>query len=156
LSDLKIVFFICLLVFWFVIAGFSGQGLIVGFAASIFVYWVNRDLINSLAGKGYNLVSLVWLGLFLLWQLFLANLALVKIILNPKRWAQPRIVTFNPGLKKDFSKTILANAITFTPGTLTVDVQGDIFTVHALTLAAAQKVVAWPLISLLRRMEERA
>ena len=37
--------------------------------------------------------------------------------------------------------------------TLTLAVEGDEVTVHTLTLSAAQDVVDWPLINLLRRLE---
>ncbi|WP_024821973.1 MULTISPECIES: Na+/H+ antiporter subunit E [Aminobacterium] len=37
----------------------------------------------------------------------------------------PGIVKLNPGLKSDVAKTILADSITLTPGTLTVDVDDD-------------------------------
>lgn len=38
---------------------------------------------------------------------------------------KPGIVRFNPGLYTDFGRTLLANSITLTPGTLTVDVDDD-------------------------------
>ena len=38
---------------------------------------------------------------------------------------RPGIVRFNPGLRTDLGRTVLANSITLTPGTLTVDVDDD-------------------------------
>ncbi|MDR2522602.1 MAG: Na+/H+ antiporter subunit E [Synergistaceae bacterium] len=47
----------------------------------------------------------------------------------------PGIVKFNPRLKTDLGRTLLANSITLTPGTLTVDVdENGTFYVHALNL----------------------
>lgn len=156
---LKYVYFFSLLVFWVVVAGLTGQGLAAGLLASAFVLWLNRDLIDSLVeekwffrAKSFAILGLY--GLSLIWQIVLANIELAKIVLSPKMPIQPGIVIFNPGLKTDLSKTILANSITLTPGTLSIDVDGDTFTVHALTLTAAKDVVEWPLIHWLRRMEE--
>jgi len=38
---------------------------------------------------------------------------------------RPGIVRFNPGLRTDLARTVLANSITLTPGTLTVDVDDE-------------------------------
>jgi len=149
------------MVFWLVVAGLSLQGIVLGLVAAAFVLWLNRDLVGSLVQEkwyfqGRKFIILSLYGISLLWQIVLANIEMAKIVLSPKMPLQPGIVTFDPGLKTNLSKTILANSITLTPGTLTIDVNGSIFTVHALTLAAAQGVVEWPLISWLRRMEEDA
>lgn len=153
------VFFFCLFVFWLAVAGISFQEIAVGLVAALFVFWLNRDMVSSLREKKGHLhirkiLSLAGYAMSLLWQIVLANIDVAKIVLNPRMPLQPTIVSFNPGLKTSLSKTILANSITLTPGTLTINVQGDVFTIHALTLAAAQSVVEWPLIAQLRRMEE--
>lgn len=92
-------------------------------------------------------------ALCLFGQVILAGLQAARIVFSPKLQLQPALVTFNPGLKSDFLKMVLANSISLAPGTLTVSVEGE-FTVHALNLSAAQKIVQWPLLSLLRGMEE--
>jgi multicomponent Na+:H+ antiporter subunit E len=57
-------------------------------------------------------------------------------------------------LRTEFGRTLLANSITLTPGTLTLEVGDEgIFTVHALTIAAARDVVEWPLIKWLHMLE---
>lgn len=151
------ILFIAMIIFWLVVAGFSLPALIVGTAAVLFVLWLNRGQIRSLEANWQlgikNIFFLALFGLSLLWQIVLANVQVAKILLNPKMPMQPGIVSFSPGLKTDLSKAILANSITLTPGTLTLDVQGDVFVVHALTLAAAQGIVEWPLISWLRKLE---
>ncbi len=60
-----------------------------------------------------------------------ANLAVLKKIFTP---GQPEgvVVTFHSELQNGFANTLLANAITLTPGTITVHTEGDLFTVHCL------------------------
>ncbi|MGI6364338.1 MAG: Na+/H+ antiporter subunit E [Bacillota bacterium] len=158
--NIRWVFLFFLLVFWLLVAGPSIQGMAVGLVAIAFVIWFNRDLLDGVvATKAFrvkNFAILLGFVFSLLWQIVLANIQVAKLVLSPKLPLQPAVVTFNPGLRTDLGKTILANAITLTPGTLTIDVEGDVFTVHALTLAAAQAVVEWPLIDSLRRMEENS
>lgn len=150
-----IVYWFCLLGFWFMLAGISPASGAAGAVATLLVLWLNRNL--AAEGRGLStpkIISFLFLGLYLLGQLILAGLQTARLVLSPKLQLQPVLVTFNPGLKSGFLKTVLANSITLTPGTLTVAVEGEKFTVHALNLSAAQKIVQWPLLSLLRGMEE--
>jgi multicomponent Na+:H+ antiporter subunit E len=49
----------------------------------------------------------------------------------------PGIVKFNPRLKTDMGRTMLANSITLTPGTLTVDIDDEgVFYIHAINLTS--------------------
>lgn len=159
MRNLSLVFSICLFLFWLALAGFSWQVIGAGLLAVAFVTWLNRDSLATLAEKklifrAKGIIILSGYLISLLWQIVLANIDVAKLVLNPKMPLQPTIVTFNPGLKSSLSKTILANSITLTPGTLTIDVSEDVFTVHALTTSAAQTVVEWPLIAWLKQMEE--
>jgi multicomponent Na+:H+ antiporter subunit E len=44
--------------------------------------------------------------------------------------ASPRIVHFRTRLRSDFARMVLSNSITFTPGTITLDLNDDHLTVH--------------------------
>jgi len=60
-----------------------------------------------------------------------ANIDVAKRVITGK--IRPGIVKVNPGLKSDISKTVLANSITLTPGTLTVDIDdAGAFYIHWL------------------------
>jgi len=65
-----------------------------------------------------------------------ANFQVAKIVLNPKLPVNPGIVKFKTSLKSDFAKMVLANSITLTPGTLTVDLVEDEFYIHWLKMTA--------------------
>ncbi|MDR1621384.1 MAG: Na+/H+ antiporter subunit E [Synergistaceae bacterium] len=50
----------------------------------------------------------------------------------------PGIVKFDPGLKTDMGRMMLANSITLTPGTLTVDIDDNgVFYIHAINLTSS-------------------
>ncbi|NLI20671.1 MAG: Na+/H+ antiporter subunit E [Clostridiales bacterium] len=74
----------------------------------------------------------------LLWEIVKANLILTRIVLRKKPDIHPRLVTFRTPLKRGFSRTVLADSITLTPGTITVLVQGDELTVHCLDAVFAE------------------
>lgn len=60
-----------------------------------------------------------------------ANWAVIRLVVSGK--TDPYIRSFTTGLKTDFARTALANSITLTPGTVTVQIVGDKLTVHCLT-----------------------
>jgi multicomponent Na+:H+ antiporter subunit E len=77
---------------------------------------------------------------WLVWQIFLANLQVLRISLSrsPQQHIAPQFVEFRTRLKGDFARFVLAHSITLTPGTVTVRLEGDKFTVNALTQEMAQ------------------
>jgi len=70
---------------------------------------------------------------YLLYEVVKANLGVAYVILHPDLPIDPRTVSYDPETEGRFERAVLANAITLTPGTLTVDVDDDSFSVHALT-----------------------
>ena len=59
-----------------------------------------------------------------------ANFDVARRVLSPDLPINPGIVMFKTRLKNRFARMVLANSITLTPGTLTVDVVGDTYYIH--------------------------
>lgn len=59
-----------------------------------------------------------------------SNIDMARRVLSPSLPINPGVVKFKSKLKSNFSKMVLANAITLTPGTLSIDVIGDTFYIH--------------------------
>ena len=55
---------------------------------------------------------------------------MVYRVIHPMMPIEPGIVKVKTTLKSELAKLFLANSITLTPGTLTVDVKGDDFYIH--------------------------
>jgi multicomponent Na+:H+ antiporter subunit E len=70
---------------------------------------------------------------YLLYEIVRANLDVAAVILHPDLPIDPKMVEYDPETEGRFERAVLANAITLTPGTLTVDVDDRGFRVHALT-----------------------
>jgi len=68
-------------------------------------------------------------------------LAVAKIVLNPKLPINTRIVKLKTILKSDSDKLLLANAITLTPGTITLELDGEDLYVHVLNITNENKEV---------------
>jgi multicomponent Na+:H+ antiporter subunit E len=59
-----------------------------------------------------------------------SNFDVARRVLTPSLPINPGIVKFKTKLKTNYSKMVLANSITLTPGTLSVDVKDDTFYIH--------------------------
>ena len=70
------------------------------------------------------------------WEIVKANLALFPLVYGGK--PDPRVRTIHTALKTRLARMALSNAITLTPGTITLACEGDELTVHCLTPALAQ------------------
>jgi len=79
-----------------------------------------------------RLPSAVRYGANLIMEIIKANLAVSKMILKPDFMPEPQLVQFDVDLKKNRHLVTLANSITLTPGTITVDLHDNHFLVHAL------------------------
>jgi multicomponent Na+:H+ antiporter subunit E len=76
------------------------------------------------------------ISLFLLfiYELVLSAWRVAVMVLSPRMDLKPGIIAYPLKVDRDFEITILANLITLTPGTLSVDVSDDrrILYVHAM------------------------
>lgn len=70
---------------------------------------------------------------WLMWQVVLSNLVLVRRIWNPALPIRPTWQRLDIQLTSPLEKTLYANSITLTPGTLTTDVKRDHFMIHSLS-----------------------
>lgn len=77
---------------------------------------------------------------WLLWQIVLANLDVARRILHPRLPIAPRVIRVRARQKSALGRTIFANSITLTPGTVSMDLEGDDIVVHALTKEAAEEL----------------
>ena len=71
-------------------------------------------------------------------EIIKSNLDVSRRILSPRLPISPRVLTVRASQKSELGRVTYANSITLVPGTVTMDVDEDVFTVHALTQAAAE------------------
>jgi multicomponent Na+:H+ antiporter subunit E len=69
---------------------------------------------------------------WLLWQMIMSGLHVAKILISPQMPVNLQMVTFKVDLPSAHARMILGNSITLTPGTLTIDIVGNEFTVHGI------------------------
>lgn len=89
----------------------------------------------------HNILKFINYFFWLLWQIILAAWDVSKVTLFKREDIQPRTVWFKVEYDNPLAVAMLANSITLTPGTITVDVTDGIFAVHALTQNTADGVL---------------
>ena len=107
-----------------------------GFVLGYLVLWLTQRLWDS-APYVHRVRRLLGFTLFFLWELLLANLRVAILVLSPLRRLRPAVVALPLTAHTDTEITLLANLITLTPGTLSLDVSADrrVLYVHAMDVA---------------------
>ncbi|MGB4291391.1 MAG: Na+/H+ antiporter subunit E [Bacteroidales bacterium] len=127
-------FFILGLVFWLLLTfKLTVANLIVGAVASLLCTLIFARYYFTGVVKFIQPQRWFWFLVYLVRFIFScikANLDVAYRVLHPKMPIRPGIVKVKTSLKSDFAKTLLANSITMTPGTLTVDIIDDYFYIH--------------------------
>lgn len=77
---------------------------------------------------------------WVLWEIVVANLNIAWRVLHPGLPIEPQVFKVKASQKSELGRVIYANSITLTPGTVTLDVDGDTITVHALTGKSARSL----------------
>ena len=144
----RIVIFLLLFGIWII---FSGQfdyfhlslgliscGIITAISSSFF--FSNRS--KSFGTRLGELMRLPGYSLWLLWQIILSNVHILKMALTPGEIKEldPSLVRIKTNLKTDFGKYALANSITLTPGTITIEIDGDEMLIHSISKHTAKGV----------------
>ena len=122
------------MVLWLLLTGsFDKQELIAGAVVSILVTTLFGARFTIFTGFRFSWLApvyiLVYLANFFV-ALVRANFDLAIRVLSPSLPIRPAMVEVRTRLKSPLGKMLLANTITLTPGTLTVDVIGDRLLVH--------------------------
>lgn len=83
-----------------------------------------------------------------------ANMGVIHMILTQKEEPEPVLATFRSDLKTPAGRAFLANAITLTPGTITVTLEGSEYTVHCLDESMAEGMNESVFIDYIEKLEK--
>lgn len=133
-------------------------GLLVAFLTA----WIFGRFAIDHPHKSLNPIRYFWGFLYifvLIWYVLLANLDVVYRVLHPGLPIKPGIVRVKTRLSSQSARTALANSITLTPGTMTVDIKADgTMYIHWIKVAGrgeeAQRQIVGRFEGLLRRVLE--
>ncbi len=129
-----IVNWVFLMLVWIAFtSSFATHELIVGALTTMVISYLSIRLFTCctiLIFCPVKIMYMIWYLVVFLIALINSNLDVARRVLSPALPINPGIVKFKTKLTTNYSKMVLANSITLTPGTLTVDVVDDTFYVH--------------------------
>ncbi|MBE6759715.1 MAG: sodium:proton antiporter [Ruminococcaceae bacterium] len=128
--------------------GAALSALIYLFMCKFMDFSIKKDL-KLMRNVGYGIAYVV----VLLKEIFVSNFKVITIILFKRIPITPAMTEVRVELKTRMAQTILANSITLTPGTITVKVEDDVFTVHCLSAEMIEGIEDSTFVKLLRKME---
>lgn len=161
---------IMLLVFWLLLAGqLDLRHLLLGASVVLLSLAVSARLVpptpaprQSQSREPLRPWKLLWLPLELagyfgrmLVDLVIANIKVAGIVLRREMPLQPVVYDYHPPVSAEWARVLLANSVTLTPGTLTVELGPDTFLVHALTADAAHGLPGWAAERRVAHIEQR-
>jgi len=140
----KVSTFLIMLTFWVLLSGmFDAFHFSLGVVSCLLVAHFSHDLLFFGDRKGSwprGVLGLILYLPWLSWQILVANLQVAYVVLHPRMLdlIDPHLFRFTTTLKRPISRVTFAQSITLTPGTITVSLHDDEFTVYALTRSAAE------------------
>ncbi|MCM3730792.1 Na+/H+ antiporter subunit E [Fictibacillus nanhaiensis] len=130
-------------VIWmFLSESYSFASFLVGFViGAALLFLLNRFIPDSYYFKQVKAIG--YLIFLFIKELIMANLEVLKWVYKPKLDFQPGIIALPIDVKKNWEITLLANLITLTPGTLSVDVSRDqrYIYIHAIDLPDVNQTI---------------
>ncbi len=126
--------------------GLSGQlntlMLSLGLVSTLLVVYLahRMDVIDKEIYPAHMTALLLRFWMFLVREVIVANIDVIKRIFRPGKNISPQLFELPLTLKSDLSRVIYANAITMTPGTVSVNLDKKTITVHTLSIEAADEL----------------
>ena len=140
-----IITFAVLMIFWYILSGYLEPFYIgAGIICCAVVALISTDLLflSDETGILRSLGTFIRFTAYIprrILDIVLANIDVAYRVLHPRMPIDPGFITLETPPQNDILRTAFANAITLTPGTVTVEVAGGRYTVHALVREAAEE-----------------
>lgn len=127
--------------FWILLNGsLAGDVLAVGLITALLIallFRISLAVVSELRMTPGALLAALGYVFFFARELVKSNLNLARIVLSPALPLNPGIVKVQTRLKSRMGRLLLANSITLTPGTLTVELDGEWLYIHWVTVDSA-------------------
>lgn len=138
--------FLLLLGTWLLLTlPFSMEELLTGGIASLIIILLTARTLPATLTGSISIKTFIFAVPFLfvfIFELIKSNLDVAFRVLHPKLPINPGIVKVKTGLTSPLGRIILANAITLTPGTLTVETDNDTFYIHWINISSTDSEAA--------------
>ena len=149
--------FINLALLWMILSGYLKSNLLVLGVLSCMLVTVMAMMMKVYLTNNERIKFALKMPLYLPWlfkEIFLSNLHVAHKVLFPGSGMQPQSIKTKPSQKTNTGIALLANSITLTPGTISVDYDDENLLVHALTDKTAQGILDKDMDQRIARIED--
>lgn len=145
-----IYLFILLILVWFAFtSSFDIQEIIIGIFISLILSLFLSKTFNELGFPPFSIKRLFFFFIYIIvlfWEIIKANFDVAYRVIHPKTPIEPGIVIIKTKLKSNLGKLVLANSITLTPGTFTLDIFNDKLLIHWIKVKSTDEEEATKMI----------
>jgi multicomponent Na+:H+ antiporter subunit E len=145
---------------WLLLSGHLSESLLLALGlASVILVVITVRRMETLDHEGHPVhlsrrVLVYWP--WLIKEIVLANIDVGKAILRFRVPVAPTVFAVRASQRSELARVIYANSITLTPGTVTIAVDGDLLTIHALTPGAVEGLEGGEMDRRVREVEARS
>jgi len=143
--------------FWILLSGEYNPIMISsGIVSSLFVAYLSHDLLIGKTDIRLNMIRIIKFVAYLpwlFWSIVLANIDLAYRTLHPKMPINPRTIRLKNNFRTEMGVVTLANSITLTPGSVTIDANKDEFVVHIIEEGVAESLMSGEMQRRVKRIE---
>lgn len=128
-----ILSYLILMALWLALTGWKGDELIIGSLSAVVLALAFAPRLLILADFRLSPKSLIYAVLYIfvfLWELAKSALDVARRVVSPSLPINPGIVKVRTRLQSKLGRIVLANSITLTPGTMTVESRGEYLYIH--------------------------
>lgn len=115
------------------IGAFNFANLSLGFALGYLILFLIRRAIGPTVYFS-KVRQVIGFMLFMIWELLIANLRVAGRVLSPRHQLRPHVIAIPLDTDNETEITLLANLVSLTPGTLSLDVSSDLSVLYVHTL----------------------
>lgn len=136
---------ILLALIWIAVSGdFSGSGLLSGFVLGYIILGITLREVPAFAAYVRRVPKIILFVGYFLRELFKSNLRVAWDVVTPTHYMKPGVIAVPLDAKTDGEIALVANLISLTPGTLTLDVSSDrrVLYIHVMYLDDLEQVRA--------------
>jgi multicomponent Na+:H+ antiporter subunit E len=144
-----------LAIFWLLLSGhFTALLMSFGLVSVALVIWFlwRMDVADREPATLHPSFRIVGYLFWLFWSVVKSNIDVARRIWHPDLPIQPTWTRLDTKVSTPLEKTLYANSITLTPGTLTTDVRDDHFWIHALSREGIEELRAGEMERRIRRL----
>ncbi|MEE4211936.1 MAG: Na+/H+ antiporter subunit E [Parvularcula sp.] len=143
ISGRRLALVVALGVLWLLLSGYWNHPTLISFGVlsiALTVWFADRADVVDREGLPLSVFPRIipYMG-WLLLEIGKANLMVAREALRPKITLAPKVFRVPADQPSDLTRTIFANSVTLTPGTVTVDVREKHLLIHALTESFADE-----------------